>query len=321
MRAALLTICGLFAFLLAAFLVLRTPDSHPVAMRAAYGGPPSQFLELATGQTVHLRDEGPRDAPAIVLLHESNADLHTWEPWVRLLAERHRIVRFDQRGHGLTGPAHDGDYSPAAFALDVGALADRLGLERYVVAGNSMGGSVALTHALAAPNRLAGLVLISAAGAPVASMATGNLAFKLLQVPLLNRVLIEIMPRDAVVRSLRQSVSVKTVASQEAIDRYWQLARYPGNREATLARFGEDRRPFKRHDLAALDVPVLILWGEEDALIPAAHARWFENALGQSRLVTYPGIGHLAMEEAPLRSAADLARWLEEPEVRQRFVD
>lgn len=68
---------ALLGVLVIAFLIFRTPDTDAAEMRAKYGGPPSQFVAIGGGVTVHLRDEGPEDAPAIVLLHGSNADLHT----------------------------------------------------------------------------------------------------------------------------------------------------------------------------------------------------------------------------------------------------
>ena len=89
----------LVGVLVIAFLILRTPDTDAAEMRAKYGGPPSQFVEIGDGVTVHLRDEGPRDGLPIVLLHGSNADLHTWQPWVDGLTETYRVIRFDQVGH------------------------------------------------------------------------------------------------------------------------------------------------------------------------------------------------------------------------------
>ncbi len=84
---ALRGLLALVGLLVIGFLLLRTPDTGPAQMRAKYGAPPSQFVQIGEGVTVHLRDEGPRDAPAIVLLHGSNADLHTWEPWVQALKD------------------------------------------------------------------------------------------------------------------------------------------------------------------------------------------------------------------------------------------
>ncbi|MEC7623229.1 MAG: alpha/beta fold hydrolase, partial [Pseudomonadota bacterium] len=129
--------------LVATFFIFRVPDTDPAEMQAKYGSAPSQMVEIGDGRLVHLRDEGPRDAPVIVLLHGSNADLHTWQPWVDALSDDYRVVRFDQRGHGLTGPAGDGDYTLTAFGADIDAITAALDVERFVLAGNSMGGAIA----------------------------------------------------------------------------------------------------------------------------------------------------------------------------------
>src|SRR3546814_1032622 len=89
MKRLIKPLLALIALLVIAYVLLRTPDTDPVEMRAKYGAAPSQFVELEGGLTVHLRDEGPQDAPAIVLLHGSNADLHTWQPWVDRRSEEH----------------------------------------------------------------------------------------------------------------------------------------------------------------------------------------------------------------------------------------
>lgn len=309
-KRAVLVAAAAAAVLLAAFLVLRTPDTDAAAMRAKYGASPSQFVRTGDGRTVHLRDEGPRDALPIILLHGSNADLHTWQPWVDALSDRYRLIRYDQRGHGLTGPAPDGDYATDRFVADVNAAADALGLERFVLAGNSMGGAIAARYAMLHPGRLAGLVLIDAGGAPVKREGGGNLAFTLARLPVLGPLAFEVMPRSVVEKSLRQSVANQAVVTPGAVDRYWELARYPGNRGATIARFSLGWQQFAPAQVAAITTPTLVMWGEEDSLIPYEAAGWYMRYLPDARLVRYPGIGHIPMEEAPRRSAADLARWL-----------
>ena len=62
--------------------------------------------------------------------------------------------------------------------------------------------------------------------------------------------------------------------------------------------------------LAAIKVPVLIMWGQEDNLIPVAAAHWFHKALPTSQLIIYPNVGHIPMEEIPDQSAEDVKRWL-----------
>lgn len=310
MRRLVKIVAVVAALLVIAFVIFRTPDTDPAEMRAKYGAAPSQFVELDDGLTVHLRDEGPRDAPAIILLHGSNADLHTWEPWVDDLAADYRVIRYDQIGHGLTGPAMDGDYTRDAFVADVGAVADELGLESFVLAGNSMGGSIAMAYAIAHPERLAGLVLVDAGGAAIEREGGGNLAFTIARTPVIGPLASQLLPRSLVERSLAQSVTNQDVVTPEAVDRYWELARYPGNRDATRARFLEPRSAFDPAAIAAVEVPTLVMWGEEDALIPFAAARWYMEHLPNATLASYPGIGHIPMEEAPERSVADLRAWL-----------
>ena len=297
--------------LVAAFLLLRVPDTDAAEMRAKYGGAPSQFVTLPDGPNVHYRDEGPRDAPVIVLLHGSNADLHTWQPWVDRLKDRYRLIRFDQRGHGLTGPAADEDYRQEAFTADLEAFRTKLNLNRFVLAGNSMGGGIAARYAMMHPNRLAGLVLIDAGGARVNREGGGNLAFTIARIPVLNTVASQFMPRSLIERSLRQSVENQAVVTPATVDRYWELARYPGNRAATMARFGEPMTSFTPARVAIIETPTLIMWGQEDALIPYAAAEWYRDHLPNARLVAYPGIGHLPMEEAPDLSAVDLTQFVD----------
>lgn len=303
----------LAATLVVAFLLLRTPDTDPAEMRAKYGGAPSQFVEIGDDTIVHLRDEGPREALPIILLHGSSADLHTWQPWVDRLTDTYRVIRFDQIGHGLTGPNPAGDYSLASFVADADEVADALDLGQFVIGGNSMGGWISAGYALEHPDRLAGLILVDASGSPVrhAPGEGGNSGFSLAATPGINQLLRFITPRSLVEQSLSQSVSNQDVVTPEAVDRYWELLRYPGNRAATLERFGEARVVYDQDQIAALDVPTLVMWGDEDALIPVEAGRWYDEHLPNSVLVEYVGIGHLPQEEAPDQSARDVRNWLE----------
>jgi pimeloyl-ACP methyl ester carboxylesterase len=304
----------LLATLLAAsWLALRTPDIPAEVLKAKYASPASQFVELSPGFTVHLRDEGPRDAPALLLIHGSNASLHSWEPWVARLSPRFRVVTLDLQGHGLTGPIPSACYTNACMADTVEAVRAKLGIERLAVGGNSMGGGVALSYALAHPERVSALVLVDAAGAPVKREGAPPIGFRIAQTPWLRDIAAHITPRALIARTLDASVSVKSVANEAAVDRYWELLRYPGSREATMQRFAAYRpsglTPGALAPLAK--TPVLILWGAADALIPVRAAEWFKAALPQARLTVYPGIGHLPQEEAADRSAADAAAFLE----------
>lgn len=309
----LLKIFAVIALLLgAAFLIFRTPDTDAEEMRAKYSGAPSQFVMLPDGQEVHLRDEGPRDAPAIVLLHGSNSILQTWEPWVASLRAEYRVITFDQMGHGLTGPAADGDYSREAFVADVEAVADHLGLEKFVLAGNSMGGWVTVAYALEHPERVEGIALLNASGAPRNKEEEQlYLGAMLAQTPLVNDLMTQITPRFLVETSLEGSVGDPSMITDEMVDRYWELLRYPGNRQAALDRANTPRGgPFEPDAIAAFTMPALIIWGEEDRVTPPSGAQWYSEHLPNDSTIIYPGVGHLPMEEWAEQSAADFKSWL-----------
>ena len=310
LRRVLTGLAILAVLLLVAFAVLRTPDTDRQAMIAKYGAPPSQFVELRAGLTVHYRDEGPRDAPVIVLLHGSNADLHTWDTWTAALTDRYRVVRFDQIGHGLTGADPAGDYSHQNFADDVGRMADKLGVARFALAGNSMGGGIALAYALRHPERLDALVLIDSGGAPRVGKAKGNIGFTLARNPVGAWLMTRITPRSLIDASLHQTVDNQAIVTEAMIDRYWELLRFPGNRAATVVRFSQPMKSFAAADLAKLKLPVLIAWGAGDPLIPLAAGQWLHKAIPGSRMIVYPGVGHIPMEEAAAQSVADLRGWL-----------
>ena len=294
----------------AVLLLFYTPDTDPAAMRAKYAPAPSRFVDAEGGLRVHLRDTGPRTAPVIVLLHGSNASLHTWEPWAKRLERSHRVIRFDLPGHGLTGPNPTGRYDTPAFLDAIDRTVRALGLTRFALGGNSMGGGLAWRYAAQHPERVSALILIDASGAPSREKVELPLAFRIAQLPVLRDIAAVITPRALIADGLRQSVSNEAMITEPMIDLYWELLRYPGNRAATMARFGEGYRAAADGEIARLTMPTLILWGAEDKLIPADNARWFASRIRGSRAIVYPEIGHLPMEETPDRSAADLSAFL-----------
>ena len=286
------------------------PDRDARAMRAKYGNAASRFVDVGNGLKVHVRDEGKRDGPVLVLLHGSSASLHTWEPWVKQLGDSYRVISLDQIGHGLTGPNPSGDYRMSAFVSSLDAVANKLGLTRFALAGNSMGGGIAWNYAVAHPDKVSALILVDASGAPAARPTGTPIGFRIAQMPVVNRLAEVITPRTLIEKSLRQSVSNQAMVDDGMIDRYWDLLLYPGNRRATGQRFATPRTPADPARIATLKMPVLILWGAEDRLIPLSAGEWFAQAIPASKLIVYPGIGHIPMEEAPDRSAADVSAFL-----------
>lgn len=304
---------GVVVVLLAAlFLWGFAPDTDPAEMRAKYASPASQFITLEPGLTVHVRDEGKRDGPALLLIHGSNSSLHTWEPWVARLGAEYRLISLDLTGHGLTGPHPRHDYSVEATVGVVDGVMSRLGIDRFAIAGNSMGGWVTWNYTLTHPEKISAMILVDSSGAPDARATALPLGFRLAQMAAFRPLLEIITPRGLVEKSLQQSVSVQSVVTPASVDRYWELLRYPGNREATgeRQRGYPRRKPASEAEMKRIAAPTLILWGERDTLTPVAGARWFGRTIKGAKTIVYPEIGHLPMEEDPDRSAADADAFL-----------
>jgi 3-oxoadipate enol-lactonase/4-carboxymuconolactone decarboxylase len=119
------------------------------------------FLTIG-GLPFHVRDEGPRHAPVVLMLHSLGTALPVWEPQATALARRFRVVRMDLRGHGLSGVSDD-DGTMARFAEDAFAVLDALGIGSAHVAGVSIGGRIAMEMAATAPARVASLMLCDTA--------------------------------------------------------------------------------------------------------------------------------------------------------------
>lgn len=312
-RKRVLIPLGLLLALVALFFALRTPDTDRDAMIARYGGADAQFAVGPAGQRIHYRDQGKRDAEALVLLHGSNSSLQTWEPLVRRLGDRYRIVTLDLPGHGLTGGTPDKDYSADGMIAAVDVVAARLDLDRFVLGGNSMGGWVAWRYALARPDRIDALLLLDAAGMPLRAgekPPPSNIGFRLLQYPLGRWLAAQITPRSLVERSLRGSVERQDIVTDAMIDRYWNLLRFPGNREATSLRAKLDREPAMADRIGAIAAPTLILFGKRDRLINPSAAQTFHERITGSEVVMLDGVGHLPMEEAPDATATAIADFL-----------
>lgn len=315
MRKMLLFAAALVVALMAGFLLVRTPDTDRDAMILKYGGSQANFADGPAGMRVHWRDDGCRECPAIILLHGSSASLHTWGPLVERLGVEYRIITYDQPGHGLTGPHPMDDYSAAGMFQALDAVAAAAGVERFILGGNSMGGWISWRYALAHPERVEALILIDAAGAPP---RTGekppklNLGFRLALSPFARPLVEHVTPRSLVEKSLLDTTAADAIVTEEMVDRYWELLRFPGNRRATAIRATTDREDSLAESLSDVVAPTLIVWGREDQLVPVAAALTFSEAIPGSKLVVFDGVGHLPMEEAPDPTANALRRFLED---------
>ena len=299
-----------FAAIVAVLLALLaywlwTPDRDRAALEAKYANSPDDFIELA-GIRLHVRDSGPRAGPAVILLHGFGSSLHTWEDWAKSLSRDMRVIRFDLPGAGLTGPDPKGDYTDARALEILVALMDRLGVARASLVGNSIGGRIAWTFAAKYPARVDKLVLV----APDGFASPGFEYGKAPEVPPYFSAMRYILPRAVMRMNLEPAYADPARLSDAVVDRYHDLMLLPGVRDAMLVRMRQTVLQPPEPLLKLIEAPVLLLWGEKDAMIPVANAQDYVKVLKKSAVVILPGLAHVPQEEDAERSLVPVRAFL-----------
>jgi pimeloyl-ACP methyl ester carboxylesterase len=284
-------------------------------LKARYGNAAngSRYIEL-DGFNVHYRDEGSRDKPALVLIHGVVASLHTWDDWMPAFTADYRVIRFDVPGFGLTGPARDGVYSAERMIKVFGLLLDYLGVTKASLVGNSLGGYIAWNFALVQPQRVHKLVLIDPAGYHMQRVpwmiAAAALPGATVAMPMW-------MPRALIAQGIKEVYGEPARIKAGVVDRYNDLSRRPGNRRAMMDIFrvllnvNRSELHTTGERVAQIQAPTLLLWGERDRWISPKHVPLWQRDLPGIQVKTYPGVGHIPMEEIPQQSAADTLRFLQ----------
>jgi pimeloyl-ACP methyl ester carboxylesterase len=291
-------------------------DIPYATLKAKYATPASRFVTLPDGVTVHYRDQGKAHAPPIVMVHGFAANLDAWEPWVARLGTDHRIITLDLPAHGLTTVPAGYQVSTDGQVEVVDQLTRILHADRFVLAGNSMGGGVAWNYALAHPDRVAALVLVDSAGMapppkPGAKKREGQPAiFVIMRNPVGRAILRKIDPRPLAEKGLKQAYIDEKLVTPALIDRYVELARAPGHRDLLLNGPGRPRKPVSAATFQAIHAPTLVMHGEADTVIPVEAGQALAAAIPGAKLILYPGVGHVPMEQIPDRSAADVRAFL-----------
>lgn len=275
------------------------------------------------GTRLTVLSSGPSDAPCIVLVHGLSLSHEIWAAQRAGLEHGFRVVTVDLRGHGDSDDAANGNYSTEALGADVAAVLDELGARRCVVAGHSMGGMALLAALSGRPELLnrqvAGVVLINTAAAAVISgLRGGSVAAGIAFVrerALSTRVGRAIYggldedgrPRGNDIATLvTRTLGVGADSPDPAV---FKLRRLILNSRPHVA--GEMWRTAGTVDLmdaaAGLPVPVLIIAGARDRVLPPLHSRRLAEAIADAELVELEGVGHVAMMERPDEVTALLA--------------
>lgn len=265
-----------------------------------YGSAESKFISL-DGMSVHYRDEGnATDSIPIVLLHGTGASLHTWEGWVNALKKDHRVIRMDLPAYGLTGPNPTGEYSQEFYATFVNDFLTKIGVSKCIIAGNSLGGSIAWNFALKYPEKTSKMILVDAGGYATKSKSV-PIAFQIAGFPVIKNLFKYVTPRSIVQKSVENVYADKGKVTPKLVDRYFELSLREGNRKAFIDRMSAFRNKGIESDkslnIKTLQMPTLIIWGDKDFLIPIDVAEKFHTDLPNDTLVIFKNLGHTPMEE------------------------
>ena len=267
-------------------------------------------LELH-GQRFHYTEWGAPSAPAVIFLHGITGHARTWDDEARLLAGRYRAIALDQRGHGDTDPAPDGDYSDAALLDDLAAVVNGLGLARVSLIALSLGGRVAINFAGRHPGRVERLVVVDI-GPDIAPAGRARVGMLMAHAPERFATL------DDVVAHMRANAPRYTEAmlrhrAQHAVRPMpgggftWKYDR--ALREAI--RQGRLRVPA---DLwpqwGAIQCPTLLVRGSESDILTDEIAKRMTDALPHARLAVVEGAGHTVPGDQPAAFQALLREFM-----------
>ena len=286
---------------------LWTPDKPREVLEPIYAAAPSRFIEVE-GLRLHVRESGPREAPALILMHGFGSSLHTWEAWAQGLSGQWRVIRLDLPGAGLTGPDPTRDYRDERAEQILLALMDRLGLARASLIGHSMGGRLAWRFAADHPDRVDRLVLL----APDGFASPGFEYGKAPEVPLVLGLMRHALPRALMRLNLAPAYADEGALTDALVERYHDMLLAPGVRGALLDRMKQVSLRDPVPLLTRIRAPTLLVWGERDAMIPISNAADYLKAIPGARLVALPAVGHLPQEEGAQASLAAVKRFLSE---------
>lgn len=267
-------------------------------LKKKYANAESEFVEI-DGMQVHFRDQGiVTDTLPIVLIHGTGASLHTWEAWVSELKNEHRIITLDLPAYGLTGPNQTEDYSQDYYVNFMNKFLSKLNINRCILGGNSLGGSITWAYALEHPEKVSRMILVDAGGYPMVSKSV-PIAFQIARMPVVGNLFKYILPHSIIEKSLQNVYVHDDRIMPELIERYYDMACREGNRKAFLDRMKSAVKNDKYLKIKTLTMPTLIIWGKEDGLIPLDVAEKFHKDLPNDTLVVFKDLGHTPMEEDP----------------------
>ena len=285
---------------------LWTPDLERAELEKRYVASSPQMLDV-NGLKVHYKETGPQAAPALLLMHGFGSSLQAWDDWSLKLEQKYRVIRLDLPGFGLTGASPANDYSEEKDLAILTHFADKLGLEKFSIIGHSMGGKMAWTLAATQPERVQALVLMAPDGFPEAK----DIGTKPYEVPAVMGLIKYFLPKYLVRKSIEPAFAEADALSDARVNRYYDMLRAPGVRAAILERSNQTIYTDPVPRLKAIKAPTLLIWGEQDQMIPSTNAKSYASVLSNSTTVLVPKLGHLLQEEQPEKGLTAVMQFLD----------
>jgi pimeloyl-ACP methyl ester carboxylesterase len=259
----------------------------------------SRFASIG-GVRVHYQEAGPKNAPAVILIHGFTASTLVWSEVLLPIAEEgFRVVAPDLMGFGFSEKPREGEYSIEGHARMITGLMDELGIERATLVGSSYGGAIATTCALDYADRVERLVLVSAVSnddikrRPLLRLAATPVVGELLSPLMLDL-------RWMVKRHLKgNSVSNAAWFDDKRVTAYHTPLRAVDTQRAALNMLRCWSAERIRREAHLITQPTLIIWGEDDSEIPLRDGEHLHREIQGSRLIVFRHCGHLPQEEYP----------------------
>lgn len=257
--------------------------------------------------------------PVLLLIHGMAGTLENWREVIEPLAFRHTVIAPDLPGHGASEPG-GGDYSLGSLAAGLRDLLLALGHDRATLVGHSLGGGIAMQFSYQFPELTERLVLVSSGGlgpevsAVLRAAALPGADLFIAATAGTGQKLGSVLGRGLATVGLKPGADVAEVARGYAslADRDRRAA-FLATLRSVVGTGGQRVGAGDRLYLAEA-LPVLIIWGERDPIIPAHHGQSAHEMIAGSRLVIFPDVGHMPQIEAPARFAGALERFLAETE-------
>ena len=260
-----------------------------------------RVLDLPGGD-LQVREDGPANGPALVLLHGFACSIHWWDQVTPALAKDHRVIRFDLLGHGGSEKPKEG-YGIESQARLVAAGLDRLGVRRADVVGHSMGGSVATALAEQRPALVQSLAILDSPSKKGDAQLpfTARLGF----VPVLGQAINRVIPDSMIRNGLESAFAEGFDVPDQFVEDF---------RDMTYTSYDDSHRGSDDYSdesglaerLSDESVPLLVIYGKEDDLVDPESAQGYRRVPG-ARIVVLDGVGHSPHVERPGATARLIA--------------